>query len=71
MAYIRGVDYKGLNESVTSVIYHMTRNIECICRQTMYKHHAYTTSTTHPVYFGVSVIRTYAQTNDKLAILSI
>jgi hypothetical protein len=31
-AYIRGVDYKGLNGSVTSVIYHMAQNIECICR---------------------------------------
>ena len=26
--YIRGVDYKGLNESVTSVIYHMTQKLE-------------------------------------------
>jgi hypothetical protein len=59
MAYIQGVDYKGLN-SVTSTIYHMTQNIECIHRQTMYKHHTYTTSTTHPMYFGVSAIRTYA-----------
>jgi hypothetical protein len=32
MAYIRGVDYKGLNESVTSTIYHMNQNIECIHR---------------------------------------
>jgi hypothetical protein len=39
--YIRGVDYKGLNGSVTSVIYHMTQHIECICRQTISKHHAY------------------------------
>jgi hypothetical protein len=30
MAYIRGVDYKELNSSVTSAIYHMTQNIECI-----------------------------------------
>jgi hypothetical protein len=60
MAYIRGVDYKGLNESVTFVIYHMTRSIECIRMQTMYKHHTYTTSSTHPMYFGVSAIQTYA-----------
>jgi hypothetical protein len=60
MIYIRGVDYKGLNRSVTSAIYHMTQNIECIRKQTMYKHHAYTTSTTHPMYFGVSAIQTYA-----------
>jgi hypothetical protein len=29
---IRGVDYKGLNGSVTSAIYHMVRNIGCIPR---------------------------------------
>jgi hypothetical protein len=28
MTYIRGVDYKGLNDSVTPAIYHMTQNIE-------------------------------------------
>jgi hypothetical protein len=32
MTYIRGVDYKGLNGSVTPAIYHMTQNIECIRR---------------------------------------
>jgi hypothetical protein len=32
LSYIRGVDYKGLNESVTSAIYHMARNIGCIRR---------------------------------------
>jgi hypothetical protein len=32
ITYIRGVDYKGLNESITSAIYHMTQNIECIRR---------------------------------------
>jgi hypothetical protein len=32
LLYIRGVDYKGLNGSVTSVIYHMTQNIGCIHR---------------------------------------
>jgi hypothetical protein len=32
MAYIWGVDYKGLNGSVTSMIYHMTQNIEFIHR---------------------------------------
>jgi hypothetical protein len=32
LSYIRGVDYKGLNGSVTSTIYHMTRNIGCIHR---------------------------------------
>jgi hypothetical protein len=56
MAYIRGVDYRGLYGSVTSAIYHMTQNIEYIRRQTMYKHHTYTTLTTYPVYFGVSAI---------------
>jgi hypothetical protein len=30
LSYIRGVDYKGLNRSVTSAIYHMARNIGCI-----------------------------------------
>jgi hypothetical protein len=30
LSYIRGVDYKGLNGSVTSVIYHMAWNIGCI-----------------------------------------
>jgi hypothetical protein len=30
--YIRGVDYKGLNGSVTSVIYHIAQNIGCIRR---------------------------------------
>jgi hypothetical protein len=60
MVYIRGVDYKGLNESITSVIYHMTQNIECIRRQTVYKHHAYIMLTTHPWYLRVSAIRTYA-----------
>jgi hypothetical protein len=30
LSYIRGVGYKGLNGSVTSAIYHMARNIECI-----------------------------------------
>jgi hypothetical protein len=33
MTYIRGVYYKGLNESVTSAIYHMTKNIEYIRRK--------------------------------------
>jgi hypothetical protein len=32
LSYIRGVDYKGLNGSVTSAIYHMARNIGCIRR---------------------------------------
>jgi hypothetical protein len=32
LSYIRGVDYKGLNGSVTSTIYHMARNIGCIHR---------------------------------------
>jgi hypothetical protein len=32
LSYIRGVDYKGLNGSVTSAINHMARNIGCICR---------------------------------------
>jgi hypothetical protein len=32
LTYIRGVNYKGLNGSVTSVIYHMAQNIGCICR---------------------------------------
>jgi hypothetical protein len=31
-SYIRGMDYKELNRSVTSVIYHMTQNIRCILR---------------------------------------
>jgi hypothetical protein len=44
--YKRGVDYKGLNESVTSIIYHMTHSAECIRRQTISKHHAYIMSTT-------------------------
>jgi hypothetical protein len=44
--YIWGVDYKRLNRSVTSVIYHMTWHIECIHRQTISKHHAYIMSTT-------------------------
>jgi hypothetical protein len=30
LSYIRGVNYKGLNGSVTSTIYHMARNIGCI-----------------------------------------
>jgi hypothetical protein len=37
MAYIQGVDYKGLNGSVTSAIYHMIWIIECIHRQTVYE----------------------------------
>jgi hypothetical protein len=32
LSYIRGVDYKGLNRSVTSAIYHMAQNIGCIHR---------------------------------------
>jgi hypothetical protein len=32
LSYIRGVGYKGLNGSVTSMIYHMARNIRCIHR---------------------------------------
>jgi hypothetical protein len=32
LSYIRGVDYKGLNGSVTSMIYHMAQNIACIRR---------------------------------------
>jgi hypothetical protein len=32
LSYIRGVDYKGLNGSVTSTIYHMAQNIGCIRR---------------------------------------
>jgi hypothetical protein len=32
LSYIRGVDYKGLNGSITSAIYHMARNIGCIRR---------------------------------------
>jgi hypothetical protein len=32
LTYIRGVDYKGLNESVTLAVYHMARNIGCICK---------------------------------------
>jgi hypothetical protein len=31
-SYIRGVDYRGPNERVTSEIYHMARNIGCIRR---------------------------------------
>jgi hypothetical protein len=56
MTYIRGVDYKALNGSVTLVIYHMTLNIECIRRQITSKHHAYLISTTQPVIIGVSAI---------------
>jgi hypothetical protein len=32
LSYIRGMDYKGLNGSVTFAIYHMARNIGCIRR---------------------------------------
>jgi hypothetical protein len=32
LSYIRGVDYKGLNGSVTFMIYHMARNIGRIRR---------------------------------------
>jgi hypothetical protein len=32
LSNIQGVDYKGLNRSVTSTIYHMARNIGCIHR---------------------------------------
>jgi hypothetical protein len=32
LSYIWGVDYKGLNESVTFMIYHMAQNIGCIRR---------------------------------------
>jgi hypothetical protein len=32
LTHIRGVDYKGLNESVTLTIYHMAQNIGCIRR---------------------------------------
>jgi hypothetical protein len=32
LAYIRGVDYKGLNRNITPAIYHMTQNIGCIHR---------------------------------------
>jgi hypothetical protein len=32
LSYIRGVDYTGLNGSVTSAIYHMARNKGCIHR---------------------------------------
>jgi guanylate kinase len=32
LSYIRGVDYKGLNGSVTFAIYHMAQNIGCIRR---------------------------------------
>jgi hypothetical protein len=32
LSYIRRVDYKGLNGSITSMIYHMAWNIECIRR---------------------------------------
>jgi hypothetical protein len=32
LSYIRGVDYKGLNGSVTSAIYQMAWNIGCIHR---------------------------------------
>jgi hypothetical protein len=32
LSYIRGVDYKGLNGSVTSAIYHMAQNIGCVGR---------------------------------------
>jgi hypothetical protein len=31
LSYIQGVDYKGLNGSVTSAIYYMAQNIGCIC----------------------------------------
>ena len=41
MTYIRGVDYKGLNGSVTSTIYHTTQNIGC----TIGKQHISTTLT--------------------------
>jgi hypothetical protein len=44
--YRWGVDYKGLNRSVTSMISHMAWHIECIRRQTISKHHAYIVSTT-------------------------
>jgi hypothetical protein len=56
MTYIREVDYKGLNGSVTPAIDHMTRNIECIHRKITSKHHAYMISTTYPVIIGVSAI---------------
>ena len=32
LPYKWGVDYKGLNGSVTSVIYHMTQSAKCIYR---------------------------------------
>jgi hypothetical protein len=32
LTYIQGVDYKGLNESVTLSIYYMVQNIGCIRR---------------------------------------
>jgi hypothetical protein len=32
LTYIRGVDYKGLNMSVTPTIYHMAQNIRYIRR---------------------------------------
>jgi hypothetical protein len=34
LSYIRRVDYRGLNKAIiaTFVIYHMVRNIGCICR---------------------------------------
>jgi hypothetical protein len=44
--YIWGVYYKGLNGSLTFTIYHMTRHIECIHKQTISKHHAYIMLTT-------------------------
>jgi hypothetical protein len=58
MAYIQEVDYKGLNGSVISAIYHMTQNINYIRRQIVYKHHAYIMPTTHQWYLRVSAIQT-------------
>jgi hypothetical protein len=46
--YTQEEDYKGLNKTVTPVIYLTIRNIGCNRRKRRYRHHAYTIFTTHP-----------------------
>jgi hypothetical protein len=71
MAYIQGVNYKGLDENVTSTIYHMTRNIECIHRQKVHKHHAYIMQPPTHGTLGQVLYELMQKRNDNPTILSI
>jgi hypothetical protein len=57
--YIREMDCKGLNVTITYVIYHMSQHIRASADKQISKHHAHIMSITHPWSCRVSAIQSY------------